>query len=185
MPRPEGLRRTGPQVRTARIKQGKNPRTRVNRNAREWMGIEPTKRCGYNASTALKAAGPTRRPDTPSRGPHSTRSRETHGAEHSMGSFAIVRHAVVRRAARAEACGSESPRSRRVGFVATEQPGERRGSESHSFIFDSRFTRARGFTDRGSLRTFSRTNETPHTVPNSRPAPCPTNRNPATDSPTC
>ena len=41
-------------------KQGKNPRTRVNRNAREWMGIEPTKRCGYNASTALKAAEKSR-----------------------------------------------------------------------------------------------------------------------------
>ena len=41
-------------------KQGKNPRTRVNGNAREWMGIEPTKRCGYNASTALKAAEKSR-----------------------------------------------------------------------------------------------------------------------------
>ncbi len=34
--------------------------------AREWMGIEPTKRRASDASTALKAAGPTRRPDTPS-----------------------------------------------------------------------------------------------------------------------
>jgi len=32
---------------------------------REWMGIEPTRRRANDASTALKAAGPTRRPDTP------------------------------------------------------------------------------------------------------------------------
>ncbi len=36
---------------------------------REWMGIEPTRRCVNNASTALKAAGPTRRPDTPGESP--------------------------------------------------------------------------------------------------------------------
>lgn len=29
------------------------------------MGIEPTRRRAGDASTALKAAGPTRRPDTP------------------------------------------------------------------------------------------------------------------------
>ena len=34
---------------------------------REWMGIEPTRRRVNDASTALKAAGPTRRPDTPRR----------------------------------------------------------------------------------------------------------------------
>ena len=32
---------------------------------REWMGIEPTSRRVNDDSTALKAAGPTRRPDTP------------------------------------------------------------------------------------------------------------------------
>ncbi len=35
------------------------------RSAREWMGIEPTRRRANDASTALKAAGPTRWPDTP------------------------------------------------------------------------------------------------------------------------
>ena len=35
------------------------------RLAREWMGIEPTKQCLYTASTALKAAEPTRCPGTP------------------------------------------------------------------------------------------------------------------------
>lgn len=35
------------------------------RPRREWMGIEPTRRRVNDASTALKAAGPTRRPDTP------------------------------------------------------------------------------------------------------------------------
>jgi|GEM_PF-6250715 len=37
----------------------------VNRYAREWMGIEPTRSRAYDSSTALKAAGPTRRPVTP------------------------------------------------------------------------------------------------------------------------
>ncbi len=32
---------------------------------REWMGIEPTRDCRGSLSTALKAAGPTRCPDTP------------------------------------------------------------------------------------------------------------------------
>jgi len=35
-------------------------------SAREWMGIEPTRDRVNDPSTALKAAGPTRRPDTPS-----------------------------------------------------------------------------------------------------------------------
>lgn len=33
--------------------------------AREWMGIEPTRSSWYYSSTALKAAVPTRRTDTP------------------------------------------------------------------------------------------------------------------------
>ena len=37
---------------------------------REWMGIEPTRDRVNDPSTALKAAGPTRRPDTPRQSPH-------------------------------------------------------------------------------------------------------------------
>ncbi len=37
-------------------------------NKREWMGIEPTRSRVSDPSTALKAAGPTRRPDTPEHG---------------------------------------------------------------------------------------------------------------------
>ncbi len=37
----------------------------ANQSAREWMGIEPTRSRVNDPSTALKAAGPTRRPDTP------------------------------------------------------------------------------------------------------------------------
>ncbi len=48
------------------IEKRKNERTQVHEDAREWMGIEPTRRRVSDASTALKAAGPTRRPDTPS-----------------------------------------------------------------------------------------------------------------------
>ena len=39
-------------------------------SAREWMGIEPTRDRVNDPSTALKAAGPTRRPDTPRQSPH-------------------------------------------------------------------------------------------------------------------
>ena len=44
---------------------GGNERTVAHQSAREWMGIEPTRGRTYDPSTALKAAGPTRRPDTP------------------------------------------------------------------------------------------------------------------------
>ena len=37
---------------------GRNERTTAHQSAREWMGIEPTRRRANDASTALKAAGP-------------------------------------------------------------------------------------------------------------------------------
>jgi len=37
----------------------------MHHDAREWMGIEPTRSRVSDPSTALKAAEPTRRPDTP------------------------------------------------------------------------------------------------------------------------
>ena len=40
-------------------------RTAAHQDAREWMGIEPTRDRVNDPSTALKAAGPTRRPYTP------------------------------------------------------------------------------------------------------------------------
>lgn len=46
---------------------GKNERPATHPSAREWMGIEPTSPGVNRDSTALKAAGPTRRPDTPYR----------------------------------------------------------------------------------------------------------------------
>lgn len=42
---------------------------------REWMGIEPTSPDVNRDSTALKAAGPTRRPDTPGERGESTMQR--------------------------------------------------------------------------------------------------------------
>ena len=52
------------------ISKGENTRMGMHAEEREWMGIEPTRRRASDASTALKAAGPTRRPDTPMCGPH-------------------------------------------------------------------------------------------------------------------
>ena len=46
--------------------QGETSRTEVHESEREWMGIEPTRDSLYCPSTALKAAEPTRCPDTPS-----------------------------------------------------------------------------------------------------------------------
>ena len=40
-------------------------RFRTQDHVREWMGIEPTRDRVNDPSTALKAVGPTRRPDTP------------------------------------------------------------------------------------------------------------------------
>ena len=54
---------------------GENERVEQYQSAREWMGIEPTRRRANDASTALKAAGPTRRPDTPSWPPDCIRFR--------------------------------------------------------------------------------------------------------------
>jgi len=44
---------------------GESVRTAAHGTAREWIGIEPTRGRANDPSTALKAAGPTRRPDTP------------------------------------------------------------------------------------------------------------------------
>ena|GEM_PF-6539123 len=49
---------------------GDNVRTEAHRSERGWMGIEPTTSRVNDPSTALKAAGPTRRPDTPPEKPH-------------------------------------------------------------------------------------------------------------------
>ena len=48
-------------------KQGASSRSTMHPKEREWMGIEPTRSRASDPSTALKAAGPTRRPDTPIR----------------------------------------------------------------------------------------------------------------------
>ena len=49
--------------RIGRSGRERGPSTRT--RPREWMGIEPTSPDVNRDSTALKAAGPTRRPDTP------------------------------------------------------------------------------------------------------------------------
>jgi len=92
---------------------------------REWMGIEPTKDCWYSPSTALKAAEPTRCPDTPRLPTGTTRGP-------NRASLRLLRMQVYRMAGSGASPGWRSP-----ALLTTDRQRRRAGCRDLAWVVSS------------------------------------------------